>query len=186
MRFIYRSPWFDLFDYVLITDIDILLMQEEPDITHAHHASMRRNKLEKYDNYAVNDNGIMRCPGVHFVTKEWWAATEKARESAEAELMAQNFISSPGHDERMLYKIITSSHLTPPPLVPNTGNYHGVHLGDIRKSAREYEAGAKKLHAVEGMFLKSLKKDKTFMETARQCGEKNEDIKKIFAIIERL
>lgn len=170
MRFVFSTTELESFDAVLITDIDMMMVAEPTPLAQQHLVSMRRNGLRCYDNYISGvTEGNERCPGVHFVTKDWWEATREARARYAKELM-ENGSRAWWWDEALLLKIIRESGLPNPPRVANMWAGHGVHLGDWRRRIMN-KSGAPALDAMKSLFIKKLMADKEFVAIATECAE---------------
>jgi hypothetical protein len=170
MRFVFSTPELESFDAVLITDIDMLMMAEPTPLAQQHLVSMRRNSLQCFDNYISGmTEGNERCPGVHFVTKDWWEATREARAKYAKELMEKG-ARAWWWDEAMLLKIIRESRLPDPSRVPNMWAMHGIHIGDWRRRLAN-RSGAPSMNAMQQNYVKKLIADKEFMAIASQCAE---------------
>jgi hypothetical protein len=145
---------------------------------------MRKNNLRCYDNYVSATRGMeYRCPGVHFVTREWWDATRAAREKYGKELMehgAQGF----DHDEWMLGKIIEESGLPRPPATPNLWAHHGLHLGDFRRRIQNREKHFR-FEAIQGNYVRKLLADEEFMALVGQCAPHLQGLKETFDIFQK-
>jgi len=152
------------YDYCLITDADILIGPEDPNIVDQHCRSMEKHGTGCYDNCMLGDD---RCPGVHFVTKEWWDKTRKARYMLEACHSVLNAIE--GADERALLSIINESNLAWPGLLPHPWAIHGLHAGKFRKIPRL------DLDQFETDILTALQKDKAFLELLKLPASPNLD-----------
>ncbi|MDD5394922.1 MAG: hypothetical protein PHE17_18040 [Thiothrix sp.] len=176
LRFVYEPPNAKDFDAVLITDIDMLLMAEETPIITQHLRSMAKNGLRTYDNYVSSiTEGYPRCPGCHFVTREWWDITRLVREKYAKELMEKG---SPAwwYDESLIYKIIKESGLPEPPKQPNLWAHHGIHLGDWRMRVKNKERYSQ-VNGFEQSYIRKLLADKEWMDLAAACGEHLEGLK---------
>jgi hypothetical protein len=66
---------------VLITDIDIMLMAEDSSIIDQHAAVIIKDGTVCYENWVTGHRSAdqPRMPGVHFVSRDWWARTQLAR-----------------------------------------------------------------------------------------------------------
>lgn len=121
------------YDYILITDVDIVFAPEKQSIAKTHLQWMETNGTKCYDNWLLAHE---QCPGVHFVTKEWWAATAEARKKEEAILRTMSEIPY-FYDEKMLFRIIRDSGLPLPGRLPHPWSEHGLHLGACRNFAKQ-------------------------------------------------
>lgn len=163
-RFLFSDEILRSFDYVLITDIDIMIIREANSIVDQHMLSLRKNNLECYDNYTANGD---RCPGVHFVTRDWWNRTKTAR-AEEANAIERQEIVEYDYDERMLKRIIGYSGLPIPSARANLWAHHGEHLGAWRRGNPQVWNTA----AVQQML-----NDKEFMDIADYCSGKAPELK---------
>lgn len=116
------------YDFTLITDVDILMIREAPDLVTQHMRSLTIRGTECYDNYTTEDSQQMN--GVHFVTRAWWGQTLEARGQESGSLEGANLDYH--YDERMLYRIVRNSGLPMAPETPLLWNNHGLHLGTHR------------------------------------------------------
>jgi len=163
-RFLYDDDTLINSDYVLITDIDMMFYREEMSIVDQHMLDLRFNDLECYSNCTTNGD---RCPGVHFVTKDWWRKTEDARQK-EAEKLSDLGVIPWDYDEQMLRRIIISSGLKEPPAGQNLWAFHGVHIGEYRHKIRQGDR--KKWKVTEHSM--ALVSDDKFVEIAMFCDSK--------------
>jgi len=130
MKRILRWVWtddgfFDSYENVFITDVDILICRERPSLEEQHLKHCRVNKLP-YSNLILPNK---RLSGhMHFVKRREYyrAATNKVIEKY-AELLEKGELADCDHDEKLLYKIVEESGLGFP-VVP-FHSYHGLHLG---------------------------------------------------------
>jgi hypothetical protein len=132
LRFLICPEWITGYDYVLITDADMMIVREEPGIVSQHMMSMELNGTECYDNWLMAPG---RMPGIHFVTREWWGITDSARRKETGMLVNPDVVLNiqPADDERVLHRIVTNSGLPPAPATAHTWTNHGIHLGAHRK-----------------------------------------------------
>ena len=107
MRFLHSDNILSTHEYCLITDIDMMIVREDMNIVDQHMLDIRRNDLGCYSNYINNGD---RCPGVHFVTKEWWDKTAEQRDMEKDFLFSMDSITY-DYDEKMLLRIIRESGL---------------------------------------------------------------------------
>jgi len=161
-RFLYSDESLLKYDYVLITDIDIIIMPEKKPL---HEFHIGRMKNAYYENFC---HDVCQCSGVHFVSHAWWNATEKCRD---AWLL---FISShdleKDHDEYMLYHIIQESGLPVPKPEINQDYIHGIHLGKFRG---KYSVEIKyRLNGHESVWVNNLFKDNDLLQHLNVCVEK--------------
>jgi hypothetical protein len=186
LRFCYSDPELEQFDYCLITDIDIMMQFESIHPVDQHMRSLMKNNLECYDNY-ISTNGAdgKRVPGVHFVTKAWWARTAAARDRHRAVLREEE-IKEYDYDERMLYRIIHESGLPEPPKLPNLWAHHGVHLGDWRRDVESKRFKKTRMQADNYLWIKTLLSDRAFLSVMKGCSAQLPIIGKIFERFSKL
>lgn len=167
MRFLVCEEELRDYDYVYIADVDAIIMREERMLVDQHMAFLRMNKLWCYNNYLV---GATRCPGTHFVTKEWWDVTRESRHTELRKLEKKRKIYK-DYDEEMLYRIIKESKLSLPPNAPNLWAHHGIHLGSIRDRVNAKEKHYPQPNAFEQLYMKKLLEDDEFMEIVKECSK---------------
>jgi hypothetical protein len=177
MRFIYDKQ-FDRFDSVLITDVDILMQRNGDSFYFDRLNFLSKNQTWCYANVSLEKDS---CPGVHFVTREWWERTADARGEESENLVNLTCFGDDvpkGYDERMLFRIITASGLKTPP----TGllSHYGVHLGAFR--------GRKlpELDAIQKNEVATLLSDRVLMVLAEEAGGKSPLIRDIFKNLRKL
>ena len=129
-RFVSSFGVLDKFDYTLITDIDIMHMEEERSVIDTHMRNLKIDKTECFENWISNPS-TGRMPGVHFVTKDWWDNT-KIQRKIELDLLKKNGAKTYWYDEVMLGRIVSCSNLTLPPTMAKMWRNHGAHIGDWR------------------------------------------------------
>lgn len=168
MRFLIGDGLLDRYEYCLITDCDILIRRENPDIIKQHKAHMLCNNLKYYDNVDHGDH----MPGVHFVTNEWWGKTEKAREKHLEALKNRNGMTA-GMDEIMLKDIVMDCNMTVNKHIM-LWQTHGIHLGRFRNC----NPAAVRFQPVELGFLDELLNDPMFMALMEIAQKKSEIIRK--------
>ena len=156
----------ELMDYenVLITDIDIMIFKEDKPICEYHVDRIAKNGTQVYDNvfYYNEKTENWRCSGVHFVTREWWDRTAKARKAVFEELATQRL--EKGRDEELLADVITKSDL---PIVKNQPTIefvHGIHLGAWRRAYKKKIL--RQLPANETIMYSEAIKDELFIKQA--------------------
>ncbi len=171
------------YDFVLITDSDMLIKREDPTLLDQHAAHMEVFDLKCYQNYvgSMYENSP-RLPGIHFVTKDWWGPTRGTRQKYGLDLR-QNGSHGWEWDEVMLGKIVRESGL-PLQDEPSLWANHGVHLGHWRRQLKE-----KTVHSIPGQvttYMKKLIADIEFMDLVEQCGRHLEKLKETFDFFKRL
>ena len=161
------------YDFVLITDIDMLIYREELPIVDQHMMHLEHDGTICYENWITETDGdAVRMPGVHFITRAWWERTAAAR-AVEAEILEERGADSYCYDEYLIGRIVRKSNLPYPPHGKNAQvkmwRHHGVHLGDWRiNQDRNFKP---RPNVFQGMHIQKLLKDEHFMNIARTCGE---------------
>jgi hypothetical protein len=171
MRFLVDDPELRRFDYVLIQDADILMYRETTPLVDQHMRHLKSDGTECYENWGIGVDGVaLRVPGVHFVTKAWWAATEDARRDEKQRLIESGSAEEWGTDELMVGRIIYDSGLPRP---PSSGaklwRHHGVHLGDWRQQNRN--GFIPRPDVWQKMHIADLLKDTEFIALAAEAGK---------------
>lgn len=170
MRFLVDDAELRAFDYVLIQDVDILMYKENTPVVDQHMHHLAKDGTEVYENWVIGWSGDSpRMPGVHFVSKAWWEATDDARRDEVQGLIAEGATQEWGGDEVMLGRIVRAADL---PLPPEGGaklwRHHGVHLGDWRPQNRK--GFIPRPNAWEKMHIAALLKDTEFLTLAEEAG----------------
>ena len=81
LRFVVPLENYDGYDYVWITDIDIMMMREDPQLANVHEKQMVETKM-CYSNSLRNKDhylGSKSLSGLHFATQEWFDRVEPER-----------------------------------------------------------------------------------------------------------
>ena len=159
MRFTDGEDVLGDYPYVLITDVDMLIMKETPSILYQHLFWMKKHGLECYSNSIVDN---IRFSGVHFITRDWWAKTRPARERARAEILKTG--CAWGDDEKVLAKIIIESGLnvTKDQML---WNHHGIHLGAYKRAKTFNVTGSQSSFLSDFLSRKGFGPEHTFPDT---------------------
>lgn len=179
LRFVYDDSRICAYDYVLITDIDMMIMGESISIVDQHMLDLRKNDLRCYSNYASSITATFpRLPGVHFVTKDWWEKTREVR-NRYSEYLKENGAGCWYYDEVMLHKIVQESGLKINNRSINMWCHHGVHLGDYRRSIQLKESRSTP-DAFSQMYIRKMLGDEEFMKIVAKCSEHIPSLSKTF------
>ena len=119
---------------VYITDIDIMILKENPSLREFHRNEMKASGL-CYSNSPRNNNeprSYERLSGLHYATPGWYAGTVTARIKYKIMLDNGDIGKDFFDDEIMLKKICEESDLSIPPKTPLFRRHHGIHFGTIR------------------------------------------------------
>jgi len=124
----------DIVDHVYITDVDMMILREEPTLSEFHIAEMEKTGLCYSNTLRTNEQmGKNRMTGLMYVTQEWYARTKEVRESYKHMLDSGEIGNGRFDDELMLKSICEKSGVgLPPQTFPLLKRHHGIHLGTIR------------------------------------------------------
>jgi hypothetical protein len=171
MRFLSMEDELSVFDYVLIQDVDMLIFRESLSIVDQHMMHLTRDNTQCYENWITQwRDGNPRMPGVHFVTKEWWARTARARKDELQQLREMDEIPY-DHDEFMLGRIVQKSSLPLPSQTTKLWRHHGVHLGDWRLNMAR-PGFTPRPDANQMLFIQQALRDEAFLDIADQCAKR--------------
>jgi hypothetical protein len=133
-RFIHKFCEYDAYKYVYITDIDMMIVREDPTLLKFHTDELAESGLCYSNTPRGNElRGFERLTGLHFVDSSWWEVTHEARTRYSTELMIEKVGNESIDDELILMKIVKESGLPlPVPKKDLVCRHHGVHLGTIR------------------------------------------------------
>lgn len=138
-RFLTEEPVFHEYDYVYITDIDMMIVREPITILEFHTKEMEETGL-CYSNTprGMEERGFDRLTGLHFVGRDWWNKTRTARYHYTQELLSGKIGDIAIDDEIMLMNIVSDSDIG---MVPARRDlicrHHGLHLGTVRAHKNE-------------------------------------------------
>lgn len=171
LRFLVCPELFLDYDFILFTDIDMLLFPEKIPLQdqHAHH--MKKDGTLCYENWVMSwHDSIPRLLGIHFITRTWWERTASAR-AYELEQLRKAPANVAWYDEIMLGRIVKKSGLPYPPDAPKMWRHHGVHIGEwrihkVHKSFKVNPSVFEKLH------IRSLLDSEEFMAIAKESAKK--------------
>jgi hypothetical protein len=127
------------YQYFYITDIDMMILREDPGIVAYHLKEMQAQSL-CYSNSPRGTEafGHLRLTGLHFCNHDWYMHTYPARMMYLAELKAGKIGNIAIEDELMLMNIVKESGLTlPQPMYKLVNRHHGIHLGTLRAHSKE-------------------------------------------------
>jgi hypothetical protein len=185
LRFTWDYQDIDYYDYVLITDIDMLHRKETPSLVDQRMMDLRVYGLGCYSNYVSSeDMGEDRMPGVHFVTKGWWEKTKAVRKKYQDQLL-QSGADTWSCDERMIAKIVKECGLPKQKGELKLFMMHGVHLGDWRRRINAKEKHHPALGAHDQDQIKALLQDAAFMALVDECSEQIPTIKQTFDLFRK-
>ena len=133
-RFVVPPEHYEGFDYVYITDIDMMILKEDVSLLNFHLNEMGETGL-CYSNSLRNKHhwkGGESLTGLHFVSQQWFEKTEKSRVSF-AELLRTGRVGERReYDGNMLWLMCQDSGLELPKKHKLAKRHHGIHLGNFR------------------------------------------------------
>lgn len=132
LRFLLPGDYFRDHRYVYITDIDMMIMTENPTLDAFHKEEMRQNKL-CYSNSLRNPDhwrGSESLTGLHFCALEWFSIVRNAAKQY-GEFLKKNSVRRE-YDGWMLYRMTVESGLGLVGKYPLVQRHHGIHLGNFR------------------------------------------------------
>jgi hypothetical protein len=129
-------------DYCYVTDVDMMILREDPMLHEIHLAEMKETGL-CYSNIprSTERRGTERLTGLHFASREWYRRTAEVRKRYENMIDAGAMGNRDIDDELMLMQICRKSGLKIDIHRPLIKRHHGIHLGTIRgkKDRRTYQ-----------------------------------------------
>lgn len=129
-RFVVPPEQYKEYDYVYITDIDMMILEEKISLLNFHLNEMGETGL-CYSNSKRNKkhiDGHKSLTGLHFVSQEWFVKTEVARKKYAELLKTGSLGEQREEDGRILYKMAKESGLKTPEKTPLVARHHGIHL----------------------------------------------------------
>ncbi len=133
-RFVVPPKYYEGYDYVYITDIDMMLVREETKLIDFHVKEMKKTQM-CYSNSRRNGShwkGKISLTGLHFVDQNWFKRTEKTRKKYAALLKAGDVGKKREYDGHMLWRMVKESKLEVCRKYPLVVRHHGIHLGNFR------------------------------------------------------
>jgi len=134
LRFVAPPAVYRDFDYVYITDIDMMIMPERVSLDDFHLSEMvstglcYSNSLRNIHHYA----GFESLTGLHFATRKWFAQTEEQR-AKYYDLLQDGLVGLyREYDGVMLYRMARNSGIGLPKKYKLKKRHHGIHLGNFR------------------------------------------------------
>jgi len=167
-RFVVPPEHYKEYDYVYITDIDMMILPEKIPLLNFHLNEMGETGL-CYSNskrIAKHWEGHRSLTGLHFASQEWFTRTEKARKKYDELLKTGSVGEKREFDGHMLYLMAKESGLKTPEKVPLTERHHGVHLGNFRLF-HSYKKLNKRMGATRCSQWMKIRKTETFEKIYR-------------------
>lgn len=171
LRFVYPEDICSGYEWVLITDIDMLIYKETMNIVDQHMMHLVTDGTEVYENWISQYHGSNpRCPGVHFAKKEWFDRTKEAQATELDALKTMGGADVYCYDELLIGRIIQKCGLRLPPQNAKLWRHHGVHIGDWRLNIARKTLPFPNVW--EKMHIKKLLEDSLFIQMAKECGKR--------------
>jgi hypothetical protein len=127
MRFCLPDSYYAGYDYVLITDVDMLIYRETMPI-HEQHLAVMVHTGYPYENLAVPIQGHgYRMPGILFASEAWFDRTSNSRAALFASLKDPQSATYYEADEVALYKLCEPFGYTRKGT--EKWRWHGIHMG---------------------------------------------------------
>lgn len=130
-RFLVPPKHYKGYDYVYITDIDMMIIKEKVGLLKFHKMEMKTTGL-CYSNSLRNAKhwkGTRSLTGLHFFNRAWPKKTEKARKYYAKLVKSGARGEKREYDGSLLYKMAKKSGLGIPGKKPLVKRHHGIHLG---------------------------------------------------------
>ncbi len=130
-RFLVPPEHYEGYDYVYITDIDMMIIKERVSLKRFHLNEMEKTGL-CYSNSLRNRKhwkGRKSLTGLHFAKKSWFRKTEKARKHYAKLVKSGTRGRKREYDGSLLFKMAKKSGLRPPRKYRLVRRHHGIHLG---------------------------------------------------------
>lgn len=142
LRFVLPPADFEGFDYIYITDIDMMLMKESvcgtgfATLADFHLAEMAKTGL-CYSNSIRNSKhwkGVESLSGLHFCRNDWFEAVERSAMGFRDYLKQVEVRRE--YDGHMLYMMVKDAGLGLPGKYRLVKRHHGIHMGNFRLFSR--------------------------------------------------
>ncbi len=137
LRFLVPPQYYDGYQYVYVTDIDMLILREVPPLLEFHLMDMTgpySNSLRHESNKFACDeerwNGSQSLTGLHFFHRDWLALVEPLA-VVYRKILEQKAVGR-GYDGHMLWSMCQQLGLSLPGKKSLVGRHHGIHLGSFR------------------------------------------------------
>jgi len=178
-------------EYVYITDVDMMILREEPGILEFHTAEMEStglcysNSIRKKHSEPQGDD---RMTGLHFATAEWYRRTQDVRSRYFHAVDSGEFGNGRFDDELILKSVCEKSGVGIPRRFPLIARHHGIHLGTIRGYINHTRETMKhqlryRINPAKARQWITMHEDKRFREICRLTAEKNRVIGKELEIL---
>lgn len=188
LRFAIGKEFFKEFDYVYVTDIDMMIMPEHRDIEYFHCVEMNQTGL-CYSNSLRNANhyaGSESLTGLHFASREWFERTDDLVCEYRKNMRRGILGIYREYDGCMLYRIAKKCNLGLPGKYRLTNRHHGIHMGNFRIFGMD----TLKLDTRVPMEFRTAwlryKGNGRFMDILQTCRRDNEEMERHLASLNKL
>lgn len=186
LRFVIDRSYYSDFDYVYITDIDMMIMRENKDIETFHCLEMQQTGL-CYSNSLRNAShyeGSQSLTGLHFASKEWFKRTNDIVDDYRKYMEAGLIGLYREFDGVMLYRIAQRSGLGLPGKYKLASRHHGVHLANFRLFPNDKLKLETRISNDFKMQWVNNMSNKIFQDIITVCKEDNEELKKQLSMLD--
>lgn len=172
-RFLINKEEYRGFDYIYITDIDMMILREKVELLYYHLNEMERTGL-CYSNSIRNRKhwkGNQSVTGLHFASYEFFERTEEAMEKYSEKVKTGEVGAKREYDGNMLYRIIKESKLGICGKYPLAERHHGIHMGSFRLYKGNLKRKLnKRVDKDKCRKWLTMLKDETFREIIKLCS----------------
>jgi hypothetical protein len=176
LRFLIPPLHFKGFDAVYVTDIDMLIMVENPTLDAFHWKEIEQTKL-CYSNSLRNPGhymGSKSLSGLHYATMEFFERTEDERRKY-FDLFRQGLLGLYREfDGVMLYRICERSGIGLPGKYKLIKRHHGIHLGNFRLFSDKEKIADRIPIDFRMQWLRLLEKKEFRDIVERSCSDNSE------------
>ncbi|MCP3683538.1 MAG: hypothetical protein GY861_12695 [bacterium] len=169
-RFLIDKEEYKDYDYVYITDIDMMILREPVELLHYHLNEMAATGL-CYSNSLRNKHhwkGAKSLTGLHFASREWFEKTNDVMKKYQEKVRTGQEGMKREYDGTMLYNIVKESGLGMCKKYKLAERHHGIHLGNFRLFNRNKKLKKRMSEAKCRQWL-DLWADETFRKICKLC-----------------
>jgi len=133
-RFVVPPKYYEAFDYVYVTDIDMMILKEKVSLLNFHLNEMSETGL-CYSNSLRNSKhwkGTESLSGLHFASQEWFTKTEASRAKFADLLKLGRVGGKREYDGSMLWLMVKDAGIGMPKKYKLVKRHHGIHCGNFR------------------------------------------------------
>ena len=172
-RFAIDKEEYKDYDYVYITDIDMMILREKVELLHFHLNEMAQTGL-CYSNSIRNKKhwkGDQSLTGLHFARYEFFERTNEVMKKYAKKLKSGDVGLKREYDGNMLYRICKESGLGMVGKYPLVERHHGIHMGNFRiYGTHRGSKLRKRIDTDKCRKWLDMLSDNTFREIIRLCS----------------